>query len=256
MQEIAPGSILQRMFFTKRVKAIKISSFCEIGSGNGVLSNILLSKGLTGIGFDLNKSCCENNNALNKEYINNSKYKLSNSDFLTANDPAKYDFVFSCMVIEHLDKNMVFNYFDACKKQLNENGTIAVFVPSSMKYWGIEDKIAGHFKRYEFQDFNQIAKQHNLTITYLSGLTYPVSNWLFTLSNKIISKNEGHKENLSMQEQTIQSGNRAVKFKTIYPRYFKLILNPITMFPFYVLQKISSKNSKSMVIYCEFKINK
>ncbi len=254
MNEIAPGSILQRMYFKKRIIHNKNKNFCEIGSGNGVLSNLLLQKGLAGIGFDLNQDACVNNEKLNKVHILEKKYQILNDNFITASITQRFDLIFSCMVIEHLDDGQVDEYFMKCKNVLTNNGVITVLVPSSMKYWGIEDEIAGHYKRYEFEDFYKIAIKHNLVINEITGLTYPISNWLFKISNKIISKSEGHKKLLSMEEQTIQSGNRGVKFKTIYPWYFKLILNEIVLFPFYILQRMFKNNSKSMVIYCELKL--
>lgn len=255
MEEIAPGSILQRMYFSKRVNPNVYKNFCEIGSGNGILSNLLLSKGLIGKGYDLNASACDNNKSRNAEFISTGKYQVVNGDFLLEKEQQIYDFIFSCMVIEHLDDNAVNEYFEACKRSISPNGTIAVFVPASMKYWGIEDEIAGHYKRYEFKDLNNIAELHKLKINEISGLTYPLSNWLFSLSNRIISKSEGHKKDLSMQEQTVLSGNRGVKFKTVFPWYFKLFLNPVVLYPFYILQRIFKKHPHNMVIYCEFKLS-
>ena len=55
-----------------------------------------------------------------------------------------------------------------------------------------------------------------------------------------------------MQQQTILSGNRNVKFKTTFPAILKLILNEYILFPFYLLQKVNKNNKNSMVIYAEF----
>lgn len=254
MEELAPGSILLKMYFKHRAKKMKARTFCEIGSGNGNFSNALLSTGMSGMGFDLNSEACENNRELNKQYITEGKYQVINSDFLTYDLKEKFDYIFSSMVIEHLDEGSVNSYFETCKKRLAPNGTITVMVPSSMKYWGIEDEIAGHYKRYEFKDLEAIAVKHGFHIKDLSGLTYPVSNWLFSLSNKVVSKQEGHKKDLSMQEQTVLSGNRGIKYKTVFPWYFKVILNPVTLFPFYVLQRLFKNNDRSMLIYCEYKL--
>ena len=71
--EIAPGSILQRMHIKSRLKTFSPKTFCEIGSGNGYISNLLLKQGLTGVGYDLNDSACENNRALNINFINEKK---------------------------------------------------------------------------------------------------------------------------------------------------------------------------------------
>jgi 2-polyprenyl-3-methyl-5-hydroxy-6-metoxy-1,4-benzoquinol methylase len=253
MSELAPGSILQRMYFQKRIQKGNYKTFCEIGSGNGFLSKLLLSNGLSGVGFDLNASACENNSSMNQEFIQHKKYQVINDNFLTYQHQDKYDVVFSCMVIEHLTDEQVKAYFEKCKELLNPTGVIIIFVPSSMKYWGIEDEIAGHFRRYEFKDFETIASQHHLIIQDCCGLTYPISNILFPLSNYLINRQEGYKKNLDAQTQTILSGNRDVKFKTSYPPILKLFLNEVVLYPLYVLQRFFKNNKNSMVIYCEMK---
>lgn len=251
MNDIAPGSILQRMYFKTRIKKTD-RTFCEIGSGNGVLSELLLKKGLQGRGYDLNKSACDNNEKHNKDFIHKGSYRVFCGDFLTNPPEEKFDIIFSAMVIEHLNDEDIKKYFQLCKECLNKNGRIIVFVPASQKYWGIEDEIAGHFRRYEFEDFEIIAKAHGLKIIDLCGLTFPISNILFRLSNFLVRKSEGQKKNLSMQEQTIQSGNRSVMFKTWFPTFMKLFLNELTLYPFYLLQRLFKNHSSSMVIYCEF----
>ncbi|MBA3828692.1 MAG: methyltransferase domain-containing protein [Taibaiella sp.] len=237
----------------ERIEKLKPKTFCEIGSGNGYISNLLLGKGMKGKGYDLNESACKNNLELNKKYVLKQDYQIINDNFLIQNNNEKYDYIISCMVIEHLDAFTVNKYFEVCKSALNHNGSIAVFVPSNMKYWGIEDEIAGHFKRYTFNDFKILAKNFDLKISDIAGLNYPISNLLLSLSNRIVKNNEGYKQNLSKQEQTVLSGNRNIKFKTTFPWYFKFFLNNFTMFPFHIIQKINKKNNNSMVIYCELK---
>ncbi len=61
-------------------------------------------------------------------------------------------------------------------------------MPACMKYWGIEDETAGHYKRFEFHDFVNISKENNLKIVDLVGLTYPLSNMMIRLSNHLIKK--------------------------------------------------------------------
>lgn len=253
-EEIAPGSILQRMFLKQRIDTFKDkSTFLEIGSGTGYLSEIFLKKGWTGVGLDLNESSCKANRTRNNEYINKKKYEVDHLDFFKMTTTRNFDVIFSCMVIEHLSPKDVTSFFEKCKSLLNENGLIISLVPSSMRHWGIEDEVAGHFKRYEFQDFREISKNHNLELIKNLGLTYPVSNMLFRLSNRIVSKAESDKLKLEKQEQTVLSSNRKVMLKTDFPWYFKLILNELTLFPFHLLQQAFSRNPNSMVIYCEMK---
>lgn len=250
MRVLPPGNILQNLYLKKRIKALKYKRFLEVGSGNGFLSNILLKRGLEGVGCDLNLSACQNNEEFNSQYIKNQTYKVLNCDFLALNENDTFDIIISAFVIEHLDDNDLSDFIKKMKNLLAQDGIIILFVPSSMKYWGVEDEIAGHFKRYEFHDFENF---HELKIHHLTGLTYPISNLLFSLSNFLVKKNEVLKINLSQRDRTIYTGNRQVKFKTSFPPIFVLFLNEIVLYPFHILQMLFGKNKNSMVIYCELK---
>lgn len=254
MEDIAPGSILQRIYFKQRLKKLKPGRFLEIGCGKGYLSEMLLKAGWTGIGCDLGAEACELSNERNKTFVNKGQYKAIHADFLSMETTGSFDLILSMMVIEHLSPQNLTLYFTKCKRLLTPVGSIAVFVPSSMRHWGVEDEIAGHYKRYEFSDFEGIAKEFHLRIKELSGLTYPVSNLLLGLSNTLVKNSEGHKKDLSLQERTIQSGNRGVAFKTSFPPYLRLILNEYILYPFHLLQRIFKSNKNCMVIYCELQL--
>jgi SAM-dependent methyltransferase len=259
MYEIAPGSILQRMHVKKRIRTLQALSgqrnlrFCEVGTGKGANSYLLLKLGLVGVGYELNADSCEQNRINNHEFIDAGKYEVLNCDFLNLdiNKEEGFDLIFSCMVIEHLPAESVRDYFNKCSELLNKNGCIITLVPSSMKHWGIEDDIAGHFKRYSFECFELIGQNHNLCVQHSVGLTYPLSNWILPLSNYLVNRSEKEKKDLSMQERTELSGNRNVMFKTVYPWYLKILLNELTMIPFYFLQNFFRKNTNSLVIYSE-----
>lgn len=252
--EIAPGSILQRMFIHERLKlfAVPGMTFVELGSGNGYNSHLLLESGLSGTGIDLNLSACENNKQLNAAYIEQHKYTVSNGDFFAFTPEKKVDLLFSCMVIEHMPDEMVSSFFNKAREIVKPGGRIITMVPGSMKHWGIEDEIAGHYKRYSIQELAELGTSFRFQVELVCGLTYPVSNWLLPLSNRIILKAESNKKKLSMQEQTVQSGNRKVMFKTDYPLWMRLILNTYTMWPFHILQKLFSRSPRALILYSEF----
>jgi len=251
MKILPPGNILQNMYLKERVNKNNWKSFLEIGSGNGYISRILLKKGMSGVGCDLNESACQNNKVLNREFIDSNKYQVFHQDFIELDASQKFDLIISCMVIEHLETSELENFVQKCKELLNPNGTILFLVPASMKYWGIEDEIAGHIKRYEFDDFKYFEEKFNLKPTHLAGLTYPMSNWLFELSNALIKKNESKILELSQKEKTVYTGNRNVPYKTTFPSVFGLFLNETFLYPLHFLQKQFRRNSNALVIYCE-----
>ena len=82
MRALPPGNILQNLYLKKRLKNYKDKRFLEVGSGNGLLSNVILESGLKGIGCDLNSGACENNKVLNANYIENNSYQVLNQDFM------------------------------------------------------------------------------------------------------------------------------------------------------------------------------
>ncbi|MEM9023040.1 MAG: class I SAM-dependent methyltransferase [Bacteroidota bacterium] len=249
---LPPGNILQYLYIRQRVRKLKKAgkgSFVEVGAGNGYLSGLLLKAGFTGHGVDLNESACENNRTNNAAAIASGAYSVHHGDFFGLD--VKADIIISSMVIEHLPEEDLDRYFQHCRSILNPNGVIITLVPASMKYWGIEDEIAGHMKRYEFEDFQQLESRHDLQLRHVSGLTFPLSNVFFGLSNRLVRKGESDKLEMSQKEKTVYTGNRDVAYKTTFPTFLNIILNPVVMYPFHVLQMLFHRNRNSMVIYAE-----
>ena len=155
------------------------------------------------------------------------------------------------MVVEHLSADSVHNFFVKAKSLLTPTGAICTFVPGSPRHWGIEDEIAGHFKRYTFECFSDIARTMDLEIRDIAGLTYPLSNLLLGTSNYLVRRSEAGKLQLTVQERTIASGNRNVPLKTTFPGWLRWVVNEITLYPFYLLQCCARHHPSSLLIYCE-----
>lgn len=255
---LAPGNILINSEIESRIKEYKKNhqkqtlKFIEIGAGNGHVSEIFLKNGFEGIGIDMNSNSNEVNKSLNLKYVSQSKYEISNQNFFEIDFGSnKYNVIISSMVIEHMNPDEVGQYMEKVKSLLSDDGIIITVVPANQKYWGIEDEIAGHYKRYSRKCFEHIAQEHSFDISYYAFLTYPLSNILYNLSNFLIKRYESHKLGRSQMQNTIDSSSREVKFKTVYPGYFRYLVNKFTMLPFIILQKIFSKNPEGLVLYCE-----
>ena len=85
------------------------------------------------------------------------------------------------------------------------------------------------------------------------GLTYPLSNLLFPLGNELVKRKDSWKLGMTPEEQTLVSspGVRQIQYKTVFPWYFRYLINDITMYPFYLLQLMSRSHPNSLVLYCE-----
>ena len=253
---ITPGHILQFYHLKKRIKSKKSLNFCELGSGNGQITKILLDNGYNGICFDLNKDACKNNADLNHKYVKNGYLKIKNQDFLKFDFKKKFDIVISCMVLEHFEEKQVDALLNKFKTILAKDGKIITFVPASKKDWGIEDELFGHVMRYDFDSITSLSSRARLKITHSCGLTYPLSNLLLPISSYIVKKNESSKLNKSKKEQTIISGNRNNRWKTNFPMIFKLLINEIILSPFILLQYLFKNHKRCLVIYFEMKFDK
>jgi hypothetical protein len=155
------------------------------------------------------------------------------------------------MVLEHLKPKDENWFLKKAVRSLKPNGMLILLVPSCPDYWGVDDELNGHYRRYTFRDLRSKAKQNGLDVRHLVGLTYPLSNIIFPISEYLVLRAERANKYLSEIEKTRRSGNRNVPFKTTYPWFFSLILNEWCLYPFYLLQKMNSKNARSMVIYAE-----
>jgi 2-polyprenyl-3-methyl-5-hydroxy-6-metoxy-1,4-benzoquinol methylase len=62
---LPPGTIIQQLYLRKRIKIIRQGlvegTFLDVGAGEGYASQTLLSCGYKGIGIDLNKEACLEN---------------------------------------------------------------------------------------------------------------------------------------------------------------------------------------------------
>lgn len=250
---MAPGSLLQFLFVRERVRrhVPPGGSFVDIGAGSGELSSILLSCGLHGAGFDLNELACTRNRELNRAAIRARRYEVHHEDFCLAHVTGQVDLIVCSMVIEHLPVPAVDALLGSAARLLKPSGILIVLVPGSPEHWGIEDDIAGHLRRYRQSDFPPLALRCGLSIRELRGLTYPLSNFLLPLSNWLVRRSESDRLKLDPMDRTIASGARDVAFKTTYPAWTRLLINPITLQPFHLLQKLAARCPRSLVIYCE-----
>lgn len=249
---LPPGTILQLMYLKERLRGLTPGRFVEIGVGQGFLSKLLLDQGWTGVGFDLNPESIVNAKDLNQHHIAQERYRLVAADWMNLEAADPVDLIISSMVLEHLDEPDEVAYLKKCRGSITDSGLVVLLVPASPAHWGMEDEIAGHFRRYTKQRLVQKAEQAVLKTAHIAGLTYPISNILYPLSEFLVRRAEAEKMKLSKLERTKQSGNRSVRFKTSFPAVSRLLLNEVVMYPFHLIQKAAAENEKSMVLYAEF----
>ena len=249
---LPPGTILQQMYLKERLHGTPPGTFVEVGAGQGIVSRTLLGLGWKGRAYDLNPASLEVAAQVNADAVAEGRYTTKHGDWLEEAGGDKADLVISCMVLEHLDDAHEARYLERCREVLRPGGTGVLLVPGCPELWGMEDDIAGHLRRYTAESLRSRLEAHGFTVRHVAGLTYPLSNLLFPVSEFLVKRAERQKMALSAQQRTELSGNRNVKFKTTFPAVLGLVLNDVVMSPLHWLQKANARNPRSMVIYAEF----
>jgi SAM-dependent methyltransferase len=251
MAILPPGTLLQLMYLKERLRGVRPGRFVEIGPGAGHISALLLDAGWSGVSYDLEPSTVK---ALEQRFpreIQSGRYQPINGDWLASNSTGAFDLVVSCMVLEHFDGDGERVFVETAKRNLAPSGLMITIVPGSPQHWGIEDEIAGHFRRYSSTTAHTLFEISGWSVLHTAGLTFPISNLLYPLSNFLVRRSEARKLSLSMIERTKQSGIRDVPMKTTFPSIFGLLLNERTMYPLHLLQKAFRESEHAMVLYVE-----
>jgi SAM-dependent methyltransferase len=253
MVVLPPGTLLQLMYLGERLRGIPPGRFIEIGPGGGEITHRLLQAGWTGTVYDLAEGTA---NRLKQRFaveIASGRLTVLVGDFLAAprDQEAPVDLVISCMVMEHLDEVAQRSFMACAQSRLNAGGRMIGLVPGSPKDWGIEDDIAGHFRRYNQGSLDAMLAQAGWRPRHMAGLTFPLSNILLPLSNYLVRRKEANKLELDFLERTKHSGQRNVRFKTHFPTVLKWVLNEQVLRPLHWLQKLFSDSERALVIYFE-----
>lgn len=253
MSVLPPGTILQLMYFKERLKSIGLEPgyFLEVGPGSGEITRLLLDLGWHGKSFDLDDLTIERLQIRFQKEVKEGRYSAICSDYFNTSLKESADLVVSCMVLEHLDDAYQSMFMAKSSEYLRHGGVMICLVPASPRHWGIEDKIAGHYRRYTQSKVRELCVNTGYSLQHISGLTFPISNLLLPISNFLVRRSERNKLNLSLSDRTKASGRRQVKFKTHFPSILKLVLNEYFLWPFNVLQKIFRNSKNALVIYFE-----
>jgi SAM-dependent methyltransferase len=243
------------MYLDERLKNIAVGRFIEIGSGSGEITNRLLQAGWSGTVYDLSEETINNLNQRFANEISANRLTVVLGDFLNSPQELQQtqhvDIIISCMVMEHLNTEAEKKFMMLSASHLRVGGLMIGIVPASPRYWGIEDEIAGHCRRYSKEYLLSLLCSTGWKAEHIAGLTYPVSNLLLPLSNYLVRRHEANKLTLSSLERTKYSGHRNVRFKTHFPAIMKLLLNERVLLPLHWLQKSFADSNNALVIYFE-----
>jgi cyclopropane fatty-acyl-phospholipid synthase-like methyltransferase len=180
--------MLQLMYLGDRLKTISPGRFIEIGPGSGEITRILLEAGWSGTVYDLSEDTISSLKQRFSNAIAEARLSTQVGDFLQAPSPegGHADLIISCMVMEHMDAEGEQRFMEQAAKHLSRQGLMIGLVPASMTHWGIEDEIAGHYRRYDRNALSLLFRKTGWATRHLAGLTYPLSNMILTSPERVV----------------------------------------------------------------------
>lgn len=129
-------------------------------------------------------------------------------------------------------------------------------VPASPEHWGVEDDIAGHYRRYPREGLNQICPERFSTLVHHGGIAYPAPNFLSVVSDCLIARADivtlGYWPARPLKIGR-PMGLRHVPFEIQFPAFTRINLKQVSIMPLDWLQRLSRNFGQALVSYLEGK---
>lgn len=196
--------------------------FIEIGCGEGHNLEILSEIGMKGIGFDFSDDAID---IAKQKKLKNIQVKKG--DLFELNEKNK-DIVLLLFVLEHIKDD----YLALAKINsfLKNGGYFILSLPAHSKAYSFQDKLAGHYRRYDRKDILQKLHNSGFEEQIFWSFGFPVSNMYTKMYNILLSFSKENSNNN-------KNGTRYVGIKS-YKEHFPRTLSPISVILFPLLSML------------------
>jgi len=227
---------LFRKFIITRIIEPK-NSFLEIGPGDLDLAVSLHDKFDRGTVIDFNFSETQRIYSELPETLQNS-LSLITADFMAYERiDEKFDCVISCEVMEHIENDEKF--IDKIRNLMMDKGQLILSVPARKKYWGFDDELVGHYRRYEKKELRFILMNSGFSNIKIYSYGYPFTNIIRYFRIIFVKIHYQEKSKWSKQQRSQESAflvNREKNYK-----YLAFVINKYTLFPLILVSSLFNK---------------
>lgn len=167
----APSYLLRRQRVLKIMKTMAPGDLLEIGCGAGALLHDLLALGFRCTAVETAPAAHQ---LARDAHAGNAGVTIL--DCLPNNERQRFDAVVALEVLEHIedDHAALRGWTDVLKP----GGHLVLSVPAHARRWSASDEWAGHFRRYERSQLEDVMKQSGLAVEHIECYGFPLSNML------------------------------------------------------------------------------
>jgi len=224
-----PSYLVKRKAILECIESQRENDFLEVGCGAGDLLKVLEKKGFRGLGIDLSPEAVTFANSL----LSGQQVQCENKDLEKVN--GKYSIVVASEVMEHHKDDT--GFINKLTERLKDGGALILTVPAHMSKWGANDDFSGHVRRYDRHELLEKLEKCGLEPLLIYSYGVPIFNIMKPIYDRAITKQIDQKE--TIQTRTEKSGGMWL-FQNM-DLLFNLLFNNLTMYPFYLLQRLFYK---------------
>ena len=245
----SPGQWYFREALYDMLKTVPGEGFLDVGCGSGGTSLELLKRGYWGLGLDYSQEAVRRAVIACRSYIDKHQYMVIPEEAsYWVRRKVQVPIILALFILEHQPDDL--SFLETLKTVTKPNGWIVCAVPGRKDKWFIDDEIAGHYRRYDKEDLEKLMWSVGLknvevwsVATYIHNiLSLPGINKLWTKDGRY------NRLNLDQEERTKVSGISEIKMKTVYPWWFKYLLNRVTLWPLFMVQRLWYGSDKGPIM--------
>ena len=218
-----PRYLLRRFIVRNVIRRLKPRDFIEIGAGTGEMAKWMSGRKMAGTVVEISSAAIQMLHAR----LHETDVKIYAGESTKLSEQA--DLLLSMEVLEHIkdDRAALKDWF----RLTRPGGQIIISVPSRPKLYSIEDKLVGHYRRYERREITEKLESAGFRNPTILSYGFPLTLLLRRLRIFLVSRKQRRfQDQRSMSERTAASG---VERDWVWLRW---ILNDLVFLPFLLLQ--------------------
>jgi SAM-dependent methyltransferase len=221
-----PSYLVKRKVILDFIRKIPVDNFLELGCGAGDLLMSLAALGYRGIGIDLSEAAV----SVASKRVEGTQVTVLNTDI--DHIAGQFDLTIASEVLEHCADDVA--ELGRLAEKTRPGGYVLLTVPAHMAKWGANDDFCGHIRRYERDELHGKLIAAGLQPICIYSYGVPIYNIMKPFYDRAIRKQPDKERTLQVRTEESSGMWLFTKMKLI----FYLLFNDITMYPFYLLQRL------------------